>query len=50
MELYIAEQLADLANATIKVKEIRRIRDVKKFANAEELKRQMTVDLKELEI
>lgn len=48
MELYLEERLPDLRDEIIKIKEIKRIREVKKFKNAEELKRQMTEDLKEL--
>ena len=49
MELYIKEQLAELPEE-IKIKEIRKIREVKKFINAEGLKKQMSMDIKELEM
>lgn len=48
MELYIKDYLAGLSGE-ISVKEIKKIREVRKFDNAEELKRQMKEDLKELE-
>ncbi|MDO8667766.1 MAG: EamA family transporter [bacterium] len=48
MELYIKEQLPELSGE-IKIKEIKRIRDVRKFDNAEKLKEQMKIDLRELE-
>lgn len=47
MELYIKDHLSGLPEE-ISLKEIRKIREVKKFANAEELKRQMNDDAKEL--
>lgn len=49
LELYVRDRIDDLSGKTIKVKEIRKIREVMKFDNAEELKRQMTKDLEELE-
>lgn len=48
LELYLKEQVADLADQEVKVGEIKRLRDVKKFNSAEELKRQMEEDVKEL--
>jgi len=48
MELYIREIVSELPSG-IGVKEVRKIREVKKFANAEELKEQMGKDLEELE-
>jgi len=44
LELYIKDQITDLP-AEISVKEIKKIREVKKFADAEELKKQMELDL-----
>jgi drug/metabolite transporter (DMT)-like permease len=49
LELYIRERIEGLDNKEIKIKEIKKIREVKKFANAEELTRQMIGDAKELE-
>jgi len=49
LELYIKDQIADIADKTINIKEIKKIREVIKFDNAEELKKQMALDLKELE-
>ncbi len=49
LELYIKEQVADGAREIIKIREIRKIREVIKFAGAEELKKQMALDLVELE-
>jgi len=48
MELYIKDQQAKLPEE-ISLREIRKIREVKKFAGAEELKKQMVLDVKELE-
>jgi hypothetical protein len=50
LELYVKETIPDIKNQTIEVKEIRIIRDVIKFADAEKLKEQMKLDLRELEI
>jgi uncharacterized membrane protein len=49
LELYIKDQIANIADKIIKIKEIKKIREVIKFADAEELKKQMLLDLKELE-
>lgn len=48
LELYLKEQAGNLAGQEVKVREIKKIREVKKFNNAEELKRQMEKDAKEL--
>jgi uncharacterized membrane protein len=48
LELYIKDYIPGVNEKEIKIKEIRKIREVKKFAGAEELKRQMAQDLKEL--
>ena len=48
-ELYIKEYLPNLSGQTVKVKEIRKIREVLKFKTPEELKQQMLKDLHELE-
>jgi drug/metabolite transporter (DMT)-like permease len=47
MELYIRENLLELP-AEIRIKEINKIREVRKFANAEQLKQQMAEDEKEI--
>ena len=49
LELYIKEAVADLADKLISVKEIKKIREVMKFENVEELKKQMADDARELE-
>jgi len=48
LELYLRDQLTDLSDKTIKIKELKKIREVIKFNSAEELKQQMALDLKEL--
>ncbi|MDD4901187.1 MAG: EamA family transporter [Patescibacteria group bacterium] len=48
LELYLKERLAVLPDQVF-VREVKRIREVKRFANAEELKRQMAEDAKILE-
>jgi drug/metabolite transporter (DMT)-like permease len=48
LELYIEDSVMEAADKIINVKEIRKIREVMKFNNAEELKRQMAKDLEEL--
>ncbi len=50
LELYIRERLPDISDQTVKIKEIRKIREVRKFATVEELKGQMREDVKELEL
>ncbi|PIR92450.1 hypothetical protein COU01_01650 [Candidatus Falkowbacteria bacterium CG10_big_fil_rev_8_21_14_0_10_44_15] len=49
LELYLVDFVGNLYGVTIEVEVIRRIRDVKKFPNAEALQRQIREDLKELE-
>ncbi|MEI6596839.1 MAG: EamA family transporter [bacterium] len=49
LELYIKDRVADIADKAIKIREIKKIREVIKFASSEELKKQMVLDLKELE-
>jgi len=48
LELYIKDFVTDVSDKIVNVKEIKKIREIKKFANAEELKKQMAKDLKEL--
>ncbi|MDP2736310.1 MAG: EamA family transporter [bacterium] len=48
LELYIRDQIANIASEIIKIREVKKIREVIKFDNAEELKKQMALDLKEL--
>jgi len=48
LELYLIDFVGNLYGVTIEVEVIRRIRDVKKFPNAEALQRQIREDLKEL--
>ena len=50
LELYIKDRVADIADKAIKIREIKKIREVIKFASSEELKKQMVLDLKELEL
>jgi len=49
LELYLIDFVGNLYGVTIEVEVIRRIRDVKKFPNAEALQHQIRQDLKELE-
>jgi len=49
LELYIKDQITDVASAIIKIKEIKKIREVVKFDNVEKLKEQMKKDLNELD-
>jgi len=49
LELYIKDQIADIADKIIKIKEIKKIREVIKFDNVEKLKEQMNNDLLELD-
>ena len=49
LELYPIDFVGNLYGVTIEVEVIRRIRDVKKFPNAEALQHQIRQDLKELE-
>lgn len=49
LELYIKDFIAEVSGKIINLKEIKKIREVIKFAGAEELKKQMALDLKELE-
>jgi drug/metabolite transporter (DMT)-like permease len=49
LELYIKDFVMEAADKIINVKEIRKIREVIKFANVEKLKAQMNDDLLELE-
>ena len=48
LELYLKERLENLNDQEIKIKEIRKIREVKRFRDAEGLKKQMEEDAKEL--
>jgi len=50
LELYIKDFIAEAAGKIINVKEIKKIREVIKFAGAEELKKQMADDAKELNL
>ena len=49
MELYLKETVPEISDKIIKTKEIKKIREVRRFADVEELKEQMKEDLKELE-
>ncbi|MBI4779649.1 EamA family transporter [Candidatus Falkowbacteria bacterium] len=49
LELYIKDRVNGPADKIIKIREIRKIREVMRFNDAEELKRQMSNDLLELE-
>ena len=49
LELYVKDRIDDVADKIIKVKEIRKIREVMKFDNVDDLKEQMKKDLLELE-
>jgi len=49
LELYLKETVPEISDKIIKTKEIKKIREVMKFADAEELKKQMALDLRELE-
>ncbi len=48
LELYIKDFIMEASDKIIKIKEIKKIREIIKFAGAEDLKKQMTEDLKEL--
>ncbi|MFH1582970.1 MAG: EamA family transporter [Candidatus Falkowbacteria bacterium] len=49
LELYIKDFIMEASDKIINIKEIKKIREVIKFDNAEELKKQMALDVKELE-
>lgn len=47
-EVYFKDFNKNIYGRTLAVKAIRKIREIKKFKNAEELKKQIQIDLKEL--
>jgi len=46
LELFIKELVSDISNKNIKIKTIKKIREIKKFASSEDLKKQVNKDLK----
>ncbi|MCK4554442.1 riboflavin kinase, partial [Candidatus Parcubacteria bacterium] len=50
LELYIKDFDFDIYGKNVKIKIIRKIREVKRFANVEDLKEQINNDLAEIEL
>jgi drug/metabolite transporter (DMT)-like permease len=50
LELYIKDFIAEMSNKIVNIKEIKKIREIMKFNNADELRQQMANDAKELKL